>query len=74
MDFGALTQVEKEKYLRTGLEYPAGKEEVASNAEGNGAPDELVEKIRGLAADDRFSGTQDVMAALQGLPRVRTTK
>ena len=74
MELGALTQVQKEKYLGTGVEYPAGKEEVASNAEDNGAPEELVEKIRGLAVDDRFSGPQDVMAALQGLPRVRTPK
>ena len=74
MDLGALTQVEKEKYLRTEVEYPTGKEEVASNAEANGAPKELVEKIRGLPADDQFSGPQDVMAALQGLPRVRTPK
>ena len=74
MNLGAMTQVEKEKYLQTGVEYPAGKEEVASNAEANGAPGELVEKIRGLPADDQFSGPQDVMAVLQGLPRVRTTK
>lgn len=74
MDLGALTQVEKEKYLRTGVEYPAGKEKVASNAEANGAPRELVEKIRGLPADEQFSGPQDVMAVLQGLPRVKTPK
>lgn len=74
VDLGALTQVEKEKYLRTGLEYPAGTEEVAFNAEANGAPKEMVEMIRGLPADERFSGPQDVMAALEGLPRVRTPK
>ena len=47
---------------------------MASNAEANGAPKELVEKIRGISIDDQFSGPQDVMAVLQGLPRVRTPK
>ena len=65
-------QLEKGKYLGTGVGYPAGKGEVASNAEGNGAPEELFEKIRGLAADDRFSGPRDAMAALRGLSRIRT--
>ncbi len=33
------------RYLE-GVEYPANKEELASAAEENGAPDELVERIR----------------------------
>jgi Protein of unknown function (DUF2795) len=48
------------QYLE-GVDYPASKEDLASTAEGNGAPDELVEGIRTLGRPT-FSGTEEVEA------------
>ena len=48
------------QYLE-GVDYPASKEDLASTAEGNGAPDELVERIRTLGRPT-FSGTEEVVA------------
>ncbi len=48
-----------------GISFPASKEEVASGAESNGAPQTLVDQIRNSAVD-QFSGPQDVMQAVQG--------
>lgn len=73
MDIKALSQKDKEKYLGN-VEYPADKDSVAISAEENEAPAELVERIRSLSADDEFSGPQDVLATLQGLPGVRVPK
>ncbi len=50
-------------YLK-GTNFPAAKEEVAANAEGNGAPQDLVTQIRN-ADTERFEGAQEVMQALQ---------
>lgn len=60
MDLGSLGNVEQ--YLQ-GINFPADKQEVASGAEGNGAPQELVEKIRN-AAKERFEGPQDVIQSI----------
>lgn len=51
-----------ERYVE-GVEYPAGVEDVASAAQRNGAPQELVERIRS-ADRERFSSVEDVLAAL----------
>ena len=48
-------------------EYPASKEELASTAEGNDAPDELVERIRTLGRPT-FSGPDEVVAELESSP------
>ena len=48
-----------------GVRFPAEKEQVASTAEGNGAPQELVEKIRN-ASRERFNGPDEVLQAVQG--------
>ena len=48
LDLGQLQQ-----YLQ-GVNFPAQKEEVASNAESNGAPQNIVAGIRN-AAQDRFN-------------------
>jgi hypothetical protein len=53
-----------QKYLQ-GINFPAQKGEVASGAEGNGAPQGVVEQIKN-AAMERFNGPQDVMKVLQG--------
>jgi hypothetical protein len=51
-------------YLR-GLEsFPAQKEEVASTAESNGAPENMVTLIRNADAES-FNSPEEVMQALQ---------
>jgi hypothetical protein len=54
------------QYLE-GAEYPASKEDLASTAEGNGAPEELVERIRTLGRPN-FSGPDEVVAELESSP------
>ena len=48
-----------------GVRFPAEKEQVASTAERNGAPQELIEKIRN-AETQRFNGPDEVLQAVQG--------
>ena len=59
LDIGQLQQ-----YLQ-GVDFPAQKEEVASNAESNGATQDLVQQIRS-AATDRFNSPEEVLQAVQG--------
>lgn len=54
------------QYLE-GAEYPASKDDLASTAEGNGAPEELVERIRTLGRPT-FSGPDEVVAELESSP------
>ena len=49
MDFNP---VEVQKHLK-GADYPASGEELASLAESNNAPEELVEELRSLREDSR---------------------
>jgi hypothetical protein len=53
--------IEVQRYLK-GVDYPARKDDLVSKAEGNGAPGDLVEQLRGLSRDE-FSGPDDVMQA-----------
>ena len=53
-----------QQYLQ-GINFPAQKDEVASGAEGNGAPQNVVEQIRN-AATERFNGPQEVLQAIGG--------
>jgi hypothetical protein len=53
-----------QQYLQ-GVNFPANKEEVASGAESNGAPQDFVDQIRN-AATERFNGPEDVLQAVQG--------
>jgi hypothetical protein len=48
-----------------GVRFPAEKEQVASTAERNNAPQELVDKIRN-ADTQRFNGPDEVLRAVQG--------
>ena len=57
---------EATQYLE-GVDYPASKEDLASAAEDNGAPDELVERIRTLGRPT-FSGPEEVVAELESSP------
>ena len=52
------------QYLQ-GIDFPASKEEVASNAESNGAPQEVVDQIRN-ASNDTFNSADEVTQAVQG--------
>ena len=63
MDRGTLMH-----YLK-GTNFPAQKEEVASDAESQGAPQDLVRQIKN-ADTERFDSAEDVMQALQGPPDV----
>jgi hypothetical protein len=54
---------DEQKHLKS-ADYPASGEELASLAERNNAPDELVEQLRSLG-DTEFSGPDKVMAALK---------
>ena len=54
------------KYLE-GVEYPASKEDLASTAESNGAPEELVGMIQTMDRAE-FSGPEDVIAELRASP------
>lgn len=47
------------------VDFPASKEEVASTAEGNGAPQDLVRKIRN-ASRERFEDPNQVLQAVRG--------
>jgi len=47
-----------------GVRFPAEKEQIASTAERNNAPQELVEKIRN-ASRDRFNGPDEVLEEIQ---------
>ena len=59
LDIGQLQQ-----YLQ-GVNFPAQKEEVASNAESNGAPQNIVDGIRN-AAQDKFTSQDEVLQAVKG--------
>ncbi len=63
MDQGNLDVSTLQHYLK-GTNFPAQKEEVASTAEGNGAPQDMVTQIRN-ANTERFDSPEDVMQALQ---------
>jgi hypothetical protein len=53
-------------YLR-GATFPAQKEEVASTAESNGAPGDLVRQIRNSDTES-FNSPEEVMQALPASP------
>jgi Protein of unknown function (DUF2795) len=59
LDLGQLQQ-----YLQ-GVNFPAGKEEVASNAESNNAPQELVQQIRN-SGTQTFNSADEVLQMVQG--------
>jgi hypothetical protein len=48
-----------------GVRFPAEKEQIASTAERNDAPQELVQAIRN-ASRERFNGPDEVLEDIQG--------
>ncbi len=63
-DLGNLDIGQLQQYLQ-GVNFPAEKEEVASNAESNGAPQDLVQQIRN-AATEHFNSPEEVLQAVRG--------
>ena len=55
---------EFQRYLQ-GIEFPASKEEVASSAESNGAPDDVVQKLKN-ANRERFDDSLQAVQAMGG--------
>ena len=68
MDQGNYSVSTLNHYLK-GTTFPASKEEVASNAESNGATQELVSQIRN-ADTEHFGSAEEVMQALPAPPDV----
>jgi hypothetical protein len=64
MDQGNLDVSTLQHYLK-GTNFPAEKEEVASTAESNGAPQDMVSQIRNAHTTERFRSPEEVMQALQ---------
>jgi Protein of unknown function (DUF2795) len=63
-DLSDLNLSELQQYLgRTN--FPAEKEEVASNAESNGAPQAVVARIRNSSIE-RFEGLEQLLQAVRG--------
>jgi hypothetical protein len=56
-----------QQYLE-GADYPASKEDVAAAAESDGAPEELVERIRALSTPE-FSSADEVVTELRAFPQ-----
>ena len=59
LDLGQLQQ-----YLQ-GVNFPAQKDEVAQNAESNGAPQNLIDQIRN-AGQNQFNSQDEVLQAVKG--------
>ena len=55
------------QYLE-GVEYPASKEDLISAAEGNGAPEALLDRI-GTLGRNEFSGPEEVAEELRASPQ-----
>ena len=67
MDLGGLSDLnlsELQQYLG-GMNFPADKQEVASGAESNSAPQAVVTQIRN-AATERFESPEEVLQAVRG--------
>jgi uncharacterized protein DUF2795 len=63
-DLGNLDLGQLQGYLQ-GVNFPAGKEEVAPNAESNDAPQKLVEQIRNSGTEN-FNSADEVLQKVQG--------
>ena len=63
-DLGNLDLGQLQQYLPD-VNFPAGKEEVLSNAQSNGAPQEVLDRIRD-AGPGIFDSPEEVLQAVQG--------
>jgi hypothetical protein len=67
MDLGGLSDLnvsELQQYVG-GMNFPADKQEVASGAESNGAPQAVITQIRN-SAPERFNSPEEVLQAVRG--------
>lgn len=64
MDIGGFNPQDAQQYLQ-GVNWPADKQQVVNKAEGNGAPQPMLEQLKNLGGG-QFSGPQDVIGKLQG--------
>jgi hypothetical protein len=62
MDENPMVSDEVQKYLQD-IEYPASKEDILSNAQSKGAPQDLIDRINNVSQDS-FSEPQEVSNAL----------
>jgi len=63
-DLGNLDLGQLQQFLPD-LNFPAGKEEVLSTVQSNGAPQEVIDQIRN-AGPDTFNSPEEVLQAVQG--------
>ena len=63
-DLGNLDLGQLQQFLPD-MNYPAVKEEVLSTAQSNGAPQEVVDRIRN-AGTDTFNSADEVLQAVRG--------
>lgn len=63
-DLGNLDLGQLQQYIPN-LNFPADKEEVASTAQSNDAPQEVVDRIRN-SGKDTFNSADEVLQAVQG--------
>jgi hypothetical protein len=63
-DLGNLDLGQLQQYLPN-LNYPASKEEVASTAQSNDAPQEVVDRIRN-SGKDTFNSADEVLQTVHG--------
>lgn len=54
--------IELQKHLK-GVDYPASKDDLVSAAQSNGAPQEIVDQLRGMSKDS-FDGPNAVTEAV----------
>jgi hypothetical protein len=66
-NWGDLSNLDTSTLLQNlpGVRFPAEKEQIASTAERNNAPQELVERIRN-SSRERFNGPDEVLQEVQG--------
>ena len=63
-DIGDLNLSQLQQYLPA-VNYPADKEEIASNLQSNNAPQEMVDRIRN-SGTDTFNSADEVLQEVQG--------
>jgi hypothetical protein len=54
--------IEVQKHLK-GVDYPATKDDLISHAESNGAPEDILDQLRGMSKDS-FDGPNAVVQAI----------
>lgn len=61
---GGFNPADIQKYTK-GISWPIGKDDLTTALKGNGAPDEMVDKVKG-SNQNQFKGPEDVVSTTQG--------